>query len=115
VAAIAVLASVIALSLAACGSGGGSSSTAQSRLATAAAIRGAKTAYAKARASGVDLGRGPCIAERLPGLAEWVADIAHDPRTAVDDDPSNQCRRFRSGAATHFVELTPAGRLIRAR
>jgi hypothetical protein len=54
-----------------------------------------------------DLERGPCIAEELPGLPDWVADIAHDPREAVDDEPANQCQRYRDGEASHFVELTP--------
>jgi hypothetical protein len=71
-------------------------------------------AYHEAEANGVDLRRGPCIAERLPGLEDWVADIAHDPRQPLDDDPGNQCQRFRSGQAHHFVELTPEGQLIRA-
>lgn len=37
-----------------------------------------------------------------------------DPREDVDDDPANQCQRYRSGEADHFVELTPDGELIRA-
>jgi hypothetical protein len=106
--AIAVPASLAALLLAACGS---SSSGTDSR----AAIAAAKHAYANAKASGEDLGPGPCIAERLPGLDDWVVDIAHDPRRPVDDLRANQCARFRSGRAHHFVELTPAGKLIRAR
>jgi hypothetical protein len=28
--------------------------------------------------------------------------------------PANQCRRFRTGQAHHFVELDPRGGLIRA-
>ena len=79
-----------------------------------AAIDAATEAYDQARADGVDLETGPCIAETLPGLNDWVADVAHDPREDVDDDPANQCRRFRDGEASHFVELTPAGELIRA-
>jgi hypothetical protein len=71
-------------------------------------------AYRHAKSSGVDLARGPCLAERLPGLSDWVADVAHSPRKPVDDEPSNQCRRYRAGDAHHFVELDPGGRLIRA-
>jgi hypothetical protein len=78
------------------------------------AISAAMDAYDQARAKGIDLSQGPCIAENLPGLADWVADIAHDPRTDVDDQPSNQCQRYRDGEASHFVELTPEGELIRA-
>ena len=77
-----------------------------------AAVVAAKAAYAKAKLEGVDLERGPCIAEEL--LPGWVADIAHDPRRDADDDPENQCTRYRDGLAGHFVELDPDGNLIRA-
>jgi hypothetical protein len=106
--AVAIAAALIALLLAACGSSGGGTDT-------DAAIAAAKKAYDKAKASGEDLGPGPCIAERLPGLGDWVVDVAHDPRQPVDNKPANQCRRFRAGEAHHFVELTPGGRVIRSR
>jgi hypothetical protein len=77
------------------------------------AIDAAMEAYERV-AGDEDLGVGPCIAEELPGLPDWVADIAHDPREAVDDEPVNQCQRYRDGEASHFVELTPEGELIRA-
>jgi hypothetical protein len=96
------------LSLAACGGGGAS------RSETESAVAAAKHAYAAAKKQGSDFRRGPCIAERLPGFADWVADIAHDPRQPVDDEPANQCARYRAGQASHFVELDPAGNLIRA-
>jgi hypothetical protein len=89
--------------------GGGASDEERDR-----AIDAAAAAYDDAKASGQDLDVGPCIAEQLPGLDDWVADIAHDPRQEVDDDPANQCRRYREGEASHFVELTPEGELIRA-
>jgi hypothetical protein len=69
------------------------------------AVTAAQEAYDEARSSGLELDVGPCIAETLPGL---------DPREDVDDDPANQCRRYREGDASHFVELTPEGELIRA-
>jgi hypothetical protein len=78
------------------------------------AISAAMDAYDQAKDKGVDLSAGPCIAERLPGLNEWVADVAHDPREDIDDQATNQCQRYRDGEATHFVELTPEGELIRA-
>lgn len=78
------------------------------------AIDEAMKAYQQAKASGKDLSDGPCIAEQLPGLDDWVADIAHEPRQPVDDEPANQCQRFRDGEAHHFVELDPSGDLIRA-
>ena len=78
------------------------------------AVKEAVDAYHEAKARGVDLTRGPCIAEHLPGLPDWVADVAHDPRRPVDDDPANQCSRYREQEAHHFVELDPSGKLIRA-
>jgi hypothetical protein len=78
------------------------------------AISAAHVAYQRAEKAGIDLGRGPCIAEDVPRLDDWVVDVAHDPRQAVDDDPDNQCRRYREGDAHHFVELTPQGEVIRA-
>jgi len=78
------------------------------------AIGAAQQAYQQAVTRGDDLATGPCIAESLPDLADWVADIAHDPREDVDDDTDNQCERYRQGEASHFVELDPDGELIRA-
>jgi hypothetical protein len=78
------------------------------------AVSAAIEAYDQAKAEGVDLEVGPCIAEQLPGLDDWVADVAHDPREDVDDQAENQCQRYRDGEASHFVELTPEGELIRA-
>jgi hypothetical protein len=79
------------------------------------AIQLAIEAYDAAVADGIDLADGPCIAEELPGLPDWVADVAHDPREEVDNLPENQCQRFGSGEATHFVELDPDGNVIQAR
>jgi hypothetical protein len=77
-------------------------------------VNEAMQAYHEAKQSGVDLNRGPCIAEQLPDLPDWVADVAHEPRQPVDDQAANQCQRFRNGEAHHFVELDPSGQLIRA-
>jgi hypothetical protein len=99
---------IVVVAIAGCG-GDDTSSTERDQ-----AISAAMNAYDQAKAKGTDLSQGPCIAENLPGLADWVADIAHDPRTDIDDQPSNQCRRYRDGEASHFVELTPEGALIRA-
>lgn len=78
----------------------------------ATAIAAAKAAYETAKREGRDLSDGPCIADPL--IPNWVADIAHDPRESVDDDPANQCAGYRSGKAEHFVELDPDGNVIRA-
>jgi hypothetical protein len=92
------------LALAACGGGPGEDKRDR-------AIEAARAAYREARAEGGDFSRGPCL-----GIVteDWVADVAHDPRTAADDDPANQCEAFRSGEVDHFVELDPDGNLIRA-
>jgi hypothetical protein len=74
-------------------------------------IRLAQDAYERARAAGVDMSRGPCLGVIKEG---WVADVAHDPRQDVDDDPANQCPQYRSGEADHFVELDPEGEFIRS-
>jgi hypothetical protein len=74
-------------------------------------INRAKQAYEAAKARGVDMSRGPCLGVIEPG---WVADVAHDPRQDVDDDPANQCEAYRSGEADHFVELDPDGQFIRS-
>jgi hypothetical protein len=80
--------------------------------ASPAIVAKSKEAYADAKARGVDMSRGPCLGV----VAEdWVADVAHDPRQDVDDDPANQCAAFRNGTAHHFVELDPNGELIRSK
>jgi hypothetical protein len=72
----------------------------------------AKRAYAQAKARGLDMARGPCLGVIKP---DWVADVAHDPRQDVDDEPQNQCAAYREGKAHHFVELDPDGNYIRSR
>jgi hypothetical protein len=93
----------------ACGGGNSASQADQDK-----AIAEARVAFKQAQAGGLDLSRGPCISESLHGVPDWVADVAHDPRQDVDDDPANQCRSYRHGDTHHFVELTPDGQLIRA-
>jgi hypothetical protein len=100
----------IALGLAACGSKG--SQVDQSDREKA--VDEAQAAFSQVQATGRDVSPGPCISESLPGLPDWVADVAHDPRQSIDDEPANQCQRYRSGQANHFVELNVDGRLIRA-
>jgi hypothetical protein len=99
-----------ALGLTACGSSG--SQVSQSDRDRA--VDQAQAAYRQFIATGAPLEPGPCISESLPGLPDWVADIAHSPRQPVDDEPANQCQRYRSGQAHHFVELDEHGDLLRA-
>jgi hypothetical protein len=101
------IAAVLIATLAGCGGSSGSTDEDKDK-----AIAAAKFIYAgKAKE---DLSAGPCLSEGIPGLSDWVVDIAHDPRQAVDDQPANQCQSYRDGRTHHFVELTPDGQLIRA-
>lgn len=75
-------------------------------------VAAARTRFEEVRGEGVDLSAGPCLGVIGP---DWVADIAHDPREPVDDDPANQCAEYREGKVTHFVELTPEGKLIKVK
>jgi hypothetical protein len=104
------IAACLVLALPACGGDDDEPSKSEESQAVGQAV----VAFQKAEQSGQDLSAGPCISESLPGLPDWVADVAHDPRQDVDDDPNNQCQRYRDGEASHFVELTPEGQLIRA-
>ena len=74
-------------------------------------VAAAKRAHAEAKARGVDMSPGPCLGVVAP---DWVADVAHEPRQDVDDEPANQCEAYRTGEVHHFVELDPAGTLIRS-
>ncbi len=77
-----------------------------------AAIAAAKALFIKSEANGLDLTNGPCITNNL--IADWVVDVVHNPRTAVDDQPENQCSAYRNGTAHHFVELDLNGQFVRA-
>jgi hypothetical protein len=92
---------VAALALAGCGGAEADEET----------IALAKRAYDQATAQGVDMSRGPCLGVIKPG---WVADVAHDPRQDVDDEPENQCAAYREGKADHFVELDLEGNFLRS-
>ncbi len=79
-----------------------------------AAVAAAEAAYQQAVAAGTDLTNGPCISEALPGAEGWVADVVHDPRTEVDDDPANQCQSYLNASLDHFVEITTEGVVVGA-
>ena len=100
----------VVLALAGCGGSGRVTVSDQDKAISAAMI-----AFHQAQESGKDLTTGPCLAEHLPGLSDWAADVAHDPRQPVDNQPANQCSSFQAGQTHHFVELTPEGQLIRTR
>lgn len=54
---------------------------------------------------------GPCLSNEI--APDWVCDIAHSPRQAIDDLPENQCLMYRGGAAHHFVEVDENCEVIR--
>ena len=68
--------------------------------------------WEEARGEGIDLSLGPCFG--LIGT-DWVADVVHDPRQPVDDEPGNQCMEYQTGRVKHFVELTPNGAVVRVK
>ncbi len=76
------------------------------------AVNQAKHTYRQEKEKGRDFSSGPCLSDAL--LPDWVVDLAHNPRIAMDDLPENQCPGFFEGRAHHFVELDLEGNLIRA-
>jgi hypothetical protein len=100
----AALVAVLALLAPACG-GGPSESEKE------AAVAAAQDAYQEAIDQGVDMSNGPCLGVIMDN---WVADVAHEPREEIDDDPANQCEAYRKGEADHYVELDLNGDVIRA-
>lgn len=60
------------------------------------------------------LGMGPCLGNPIPNMAEWVCDVAHNPRQDVDNKIENQCSSFAQGLAKHFVEVDPDCNFIKS-
>lgn len=62
-----------------------------------------------------DLSNGPCLSSATLSwdVADWVCDVAHSPREAVDDLAENQCEEF-GVSASHFVELDSECNFIKA-
>ena len=84
------------------------------------AISACKNLCEAALKSGQYLDSGPCISDAKQDwepnwdVNNWVCDIAHYPRQAVDNLSENQCQAFKEGKVQHFVELYPNCTLIRA-
>jgi hypothetical protein len=66
----------------------------------------------KALGAGKDLSNGPCLSNEI--VKDWVCDVAHSPRQAIDDLPENQCSAYREGKASHFVEVDTLCNFIKA-
>ena len=62
---------------------------------------------------GVDFEVGPCLSNEI--APDWVCDVAHEPRQAVDNEAANQCEAFRAGRASHFVEVDGNCNVVQAR
>lgn len=71
----------------------------------------AKEFYNSLLAQGEDLTNGPCLTDNL--TSGWVADLVHNPRLDVDNQPENQCPSYVNGTAKHFVELDLQGNFVR--
>lgn len=72
----------------------------------------AQKVFAEMKAAGADMSAGPCLSNEI--TPDWVADVVHNPRQAVDNLPANQCSAYREGKAHHFVELDTEGNFIKA-
>lgn len=66
-----------------------------------------------ALAANTNLEAGPCLLNPVSQDTNWVCDVAHNPRQAVDNLTENQCSAYRAGTAKHFVEITPDCQLIK--
>ncbi|OGE32911.1 hypothetical protein A3C59_01765 [Candidatus Daviesbacteria bacterium RIFCSPHIGHO2_02_FULL_36_13] len=76
------------------------------------AVNQAKHLYNLKKSRGESFENGLCLSDAL--LPNWVVDIVHHPRLAIDELPENQCPSLVEGRAKHFVELDIEGKLIRA-
>lgn len=68
------------------------------------AVAACQDACQQARQQGAQLDDGPCLWEGE--VDNWICDVAHNPRTEVDDDPANQCPNYLN-PYEHFVEVDP--------
>jgi hypothetical protein len=110
----------LALSIAiTAGCGGGSNGEVDkpSKAETKKAISVAKLLYKVAVAYGsADITKGPCIGNPIPHTGgDWVADVVHQPRKPIDDQPAHQCPLYVEGKVHHFVELDVQGKVIRVK
>jgi hypothetical protein len=73
-------------------------------------IRKAKVLFTTQSKIIKDMAVGPCL-----GFIndDYVVDVVNNPRTAVDDDPKNQCESYTLGQAKHFIELDTKGNFVR--
>lgn len=72
-------------------------------------IRTAKKIYQDKKNQKVDMEKSPCLSDDMGD--GYALDIAHNPRISLDDQV--QCDSIKSGKLTHFVEMTPDGKILR--
>lgn len=107
-----VAALVVLVALSACtATPGPPAPPAPKELATSACVDACRQALAQGR----EIGPGPCLLDPIPNLSDWVCDVAHSPRKAVDLYSINQCPGFKVGNSAHFVEVDPDCNLITAK
>jgi hypothetical protein len=75
------------------------------------AVDQARKVYRQKKDQKIDFTDGPCLTNDL--LPDWVVDIVHNPREAIDNLPENQCAAFMEGRAKHFVEMDAEGNVVR--
>lgn len=75
------------------------------------ALNQAKHLFEQKLSRGEDLSSGPCLSNAL--MPDWVVDVVHNPRLAIDDLQGNQCPAYIEGRAKHFIELDLEGNLVR--
>jgi hypothetical protein len=78
------------------------------------AIQKCIEACKSATISGIDLSNGPCLLNPIPDLKDWFCDVVHNPTKQIDNLAENQYSSFREGKASHFVEVDPSCKFIRA-
>jgi hypothetical protein len=62
------------------------------------------------KADRINIDIGPCLSDNI--IKDWVCDVAHDPREAVDNLKDNQCSAYGK-TARHFVEVNADCEVIR--
>ena len=58
--------------------------------------------------------KGPCLSNSTETLPDWVVDVAHVPRQAVDEQVTNQCSMYTDPKVKGFIEVDTECRVIRA-
>jgi len=58
--------------------------------------------------------KGPCLSNSTKELPDWVVDVAHVPRQAVDEEVTNQCSMYTDPKVQGVIEVDTECRVIRA-